>query len=388
MTVLGIWGGAGVYMAARLIGPSALAGPARTAAWGLALFLTALVPATLFGSRRWRPPAVITWTAYLYIGFAAVLLPLVAARDVVHLLAYAAAAGWSALRPAAPGLPDPVRWSAGFDAAGPWLVATAGLLTVVGFIEARRWPRTTRLNLPIPGLPESLVGFRIAHISDLHAGGTIARTRLEHVVREVNGFAPDVIALTGDLADGHVRELHDHVSPIADLKARYGVFFSTGNHEYYWDPLGWLEHIRGLGLTVLINEHRMIRHGSADVLVGGVTDPSSHEMVAAHVSDPAAALANAPHADFKLLLAHQPGSAFAAAAAGVDLQLSGHTHGGQFFPWKHLVDRVQPFLAGLYPVGRMLLYVNRGAGYWGPPNRLGVPSEIALLTLTRADQPS
>lgn len=386
--VFTIWGGANFYMAVRLIGTSALAGPARTAAWTAALLLTVLVPAVLFGQRRRRAPAWITWPAYLYMGYAAILLPLVALRDLAWLVWRGGLALWRVFGPAAVGLATLEPSSTWFNATSPALLGVALLLNLAGFLEARRRPPGTHRVIPIPDLPASLEGFRIAHVSDLHAGGTIARGRLEHMVREVNAFVPDLIALTGDLADGPVQELRDHVSPLADLKARHGVFFSTGNHEYYWDPLGWLAHIRTLGPVVLLNEHRMIRHGTADVLVGGVTDPTSHEHLADHVSSPGAALAGAPRSDFKLLLAHQPSSAFAAEQAGVDLQLSGHTHGGQFFPWTYLVRRVQPFLAGFYAVGRMRLYVSRGAGYWGPPNRLGVPAEIALLTLTRADQPA
>jgi len=386
VTVFAVWGGTNLYMAARLIGPSGLTGPGRLAAWLAASVLAVMVPTTMFGQRRWRLPAWLTWTTYVYLGFALMLLPLVVVRDVLWAILAGTTAAWLGFAPDSAVPAMLTAWSARFAASGLLVLAAALLLSAAGFVEARRRPRSTRLSIPIRGLPAALEGFRIAHISDLHAGGTIGRRRLEQMVGVVNGFLPDLIALTGDLADGHVQELRDRVSPIADLKARHGVFFSTGNHEYYWDPHGWLDHVRSLGLTVLLNEHRMLRHGDADVLVGGVTDPSSEEMVPEHVSDPRAALARSPRADFKLLLAHQPRSAFAAAQAGVDLQLSGHTHGGQFFPWKHLVDRVQPFLAGLYPVGRMLLYVNRGAGYWGPPNRLGVPSEIALLTLTNAEQ--
>jgi hypothetical protein len=287
--------------------------------------------------------------------------------------ALAWAGGWPGAVPA---------WA--LNASGLTVLGLAGLMTLAGFIEARRNPRVTRLSLPVPGLSAALEGFRIAHVSDLHAGGTITRDRLAHVVGEVNAFTPDLVALTGDLADGHVAELRDHVAPIADLKARHGVFFSTGNHEYYWDPQGWLAHVRELGLTVLMNEHRVLRHGDATVVVAGVPDPTAYETEAAHVTDPDGARTGAPACEFSILLAHQPGTAPAGAAAGFDLQLTGHTHGGQFFPWSHLVGRVQPFLKGLHRVGAMWLYVNRGAGYWGPPNRLGVPSEIALLTLVRA----
>lgn len=386
VTVLTIWGGSNWYMAARLIGPSPLTGAGRITAWGFAAVLAGAVPATLFGQRRWPAPRWLVWTAYLYMGFAASLLPLVVLRDLGWAAVHGLAALWALHDPGVWELLHVTRWPAWFNASSIVLLGLGLAATLTGFLEAHRRPASRNISIPIPGLPAALEGFRIAHVSDLHAGGTIARGRLEHVVREVNAFLPDLIALTGDLADGAVQELKDHVSPIADLRARHGVFFATGNHEYYWDPAGWLAHIATLGPVILLNEHRMLRHGDAEIMVGGVTDPTSHEHIASHISDPAAALAGAPASAFKLLLAHQPGSAFAAEKAGVDLQLSGHTHGGQFFPWTFLVKRVQPFLAGFYAVGRMRLYVSRGAGYWGPPNRLGVPAEIALLTLTRADQ--
>jgi len=158
----------------------------------------------------------------------------------------------------------------------------------------------------------------------------------------------------------------------------------TGNHEYYWRAEDWVEYLKVLGIHVLINEHHMIRHNETRLLLAGATDYNAHRYVPAHASDPQKARAHAGNADMSILLAHQPKSAFAGAAAGYDLQLSGHVHGGQFFPWNFMIKLVQPFNNGLHRVeDRMWLYVSAGSGYWGPPQRLGVPPEITELKLVR-----
>ena len=158
----------------------------------------------------------------------------------------------------------------------------------------------------------------------------------------------------------------------------------TGNHEYYSGAAPWIDEFRRLGIGVLMNEHVVLEHDGARLVVAGVADYSAHHFDPAHRSDPARALLGAPAAAPRVLLAHQPRSAEAAAAAGFDLQLSGHTHGGQFLPWRWFVPLQQPFTAGLHRVGRLTIYVSRGAGYWGPPKRLGAPSEITRLELVAA----
>jgi predicted MPP superfamily phosphohydrolase len=260
----------------------------------------------------------------------------------------------------------------------------AALATIVGFVNARMRARIRRIDVPITGLPAALHGFSIVQITDLHVGASIKRRFLERVVDAANRLGADMIAITGDLADGSVRELAAHTEPLSKLTARHGIFFVTGNHEYYSGVHEWVHEMRRLGLAVLMNEHVVLMHDGASVVVAGVTDYTAGYFVPSHRSDPAAALTGAPiDAGVRLLLAHQPRSAFAAAPAGFHLQLSGHTHGGQIFPWKYLVRLQQPFTAGLHRVGSLWVYISRGTGYWGPPKRLGAPSEITYVRLMR-----
>jgi hypothetical protein len=200
----------------------------------------------------------------------------------------------------------------------------------------------------------------------------------------VNGLNPDMVALTGDFVDGSVEHLSSGIEPLRKLSATDGVFFVTGNHEYYSGVGSWCRKMRELGAKVLLNSHQIIQRGSAKLLVAGVTDYSAGRMVPEHASDPSVALKNAGEHDIKILLAHQPKSSRAARRHAFDLQLSGHTHGGQLFPWNFLVPFVHPFSRGLYRFDQGWVYVNPGTGYWGPPMRLGVPSEITLLRLVPA----
>jgi len=262
------------------------------------------------------------------------------------------------------------------------VVGLAVLATGVGFANARRRARIVRVRIPLADLPAALHGFTIAQVSDVHVGRTIKRRYVEAIVRAVNGLEPDLVAVTGDLVDGTVEELAAHTAPFGELRARHGAFFVTGNHEYYSGERAWIGEISRLGLRVLMNQHVVVTHRGASIVVAGVTDFSAHHFDPAHRSDPVAALAGAPaDAAARILLAHQPRSAPAAARAGFDLQLSGHTHGGQFWPWMFFVRLQQPFTAGLHRLGKMWIYISRGTGYWGPPKRFGAPSEITLLEL-------
>jgi predicted MPP superfamily phosphohydrolase len=238
------------------------------------------------------------------------------------------------------------------------------------------------VEVPIANLPAGLQGFSIAQISDVHVGSQIKRNYVDAIVDAVNSLGADLVAVTGDLVDGSVHDLSPHVEPLGKLRARYGAYVVTGNHEYYSGEPAWTAEFRRLGLRVLINEHVVVRHQGAPLVLAGVTDFSAHHFNPAQRSDPAAALSGAPgDAAVKILLAHQPRSAAAAAQAGFDLQLSGHTHGGQFWPWNLFVRLQQPFTAGLHRLNHLWVYISRGTGYWGPPNRFGIPSEITLLKL-------
>jgi predicted MPP superfamily phosphohydrolase len=258
-------------------------------------------------------------------------------------------------------------------------------VTLAGLIIARRRPGVVEIKIPVADLPHALHGFSIAQISDVHVGPTIKRGFVEGIVRRVNELKADMIAVTGDLVDGSVQQLSAHTAPLAGLTARHGAYFVTGNHEYYSGERAWTEEIRRLGLRVLKNEHVVLKHDGASLILAGVTDYSAHHFDPAQRSDPAAALRGAPtDAGAKVLLAHQPSSAMAAANAGFDVQISGHTHGGQFWPWNLFVHFFQPFSSGLHRLKNLWIYVSRGTGYWGPPNRFGVPSEITRIRLVPA----
>jgi uncharacterized protein len=258
-------------------------------------------------------------------------------------------------------------------------------VTLAGLIIARRRPGIVEIKIPVVDLPLALHGFSIAQISDVHVGPTIKRGFVEGIVRRVNELKADMIAVTGDLVDGSVLQLSAHTAPLAGLTARHGAYFVTGNHEYYSGERAWTEEIRRLGLRVLKNEHVVLKHDGASLVLAGVTDYSAHHFDPAQRSDPVAALRDAPiDAGAKVLLAHQPSSAMAAANAGFDVQISGHTHGGQFWPWNLFIHFFQPFSSGLHRLKNLWIYVSRGTGYWGPPNRFGVPSEITRIRLVPA----
>jgi uncharacterized protein len=313
----------------------------------------------------------LAWVGLTAMGFFSSLFVLTLLRDVVLLGAYLLLSGEQAR-----------LW------VEPSAQATLYLslfVTLAGLVIARRRPGVVEIKIPVVDLPLALHGFSIAQISDVHVGPTIKRGFVEGIVRRVNELKADLIAVTGDLVDGSVQQLSAHTAPLAGLTARHGAYFVTGNHEYYSGERAWTEEIRRLGLRVLKNEHVVLKHDGASLILAGVTDYSAHHFDPAQRSDPAAALRGAPiDAGAKVLLAHQPSSAMAAANAGYDVQISGHTHGGQFWPWNLFVHFFQPFSSGLHRLKDLWIYVSRGTGYWGPPNRFGVPSEITRIRLVPA----
>jgi len=362
------------YVAWRIA--PALPGGAASAGFVALLIASALLmPMGLIARRVRRQPLSdrLAWAGSLAMGLFSSLFVLTVVRDLL-LLALAIVAL------AVPGtLADATRATAS-------AVPLLGLaITLWGFVNARRTAAVVSVDVPIADLPAALHGFTIAQISDIHVGPTIKRAYLHRIVEAVNRLDADMVAVTGDLVDGSVRELAGHVAPLGALSSKHGTFFVTGNHEYYSGAPAWVTELRRLGLKVLMNEHVVLQHAGGSVLIAGVTDFGAHHFDPAQRSDPLAALAGAPAGTTtRVLLAHQPRSAEAAERAGFDLQLSGHTHGGQFLPWNLFVRFQQPFTAGLHRLRRLWVYTSRGTGYWGPPKRFGAPSEITRLRLVPA----
>lgn len=331
----------------------------------------AIIPRSMgLGSRDGKLRDSIAWVGFTTMGFLSFLFVTTVLRDVALLIAHFAlsaetAAIFSILSARA-------------------VVALACIFTLAGLVIARH-PRLVNVDIPVENLPRALHGFSIAQITDLHVGRTIKGGFVERIVGRVNRLKADVIAITGDLVDGSVEDLSSHTAPLAKLSARHGVYFVTGNHEYYSGERAWTAELRRLGLTVLKNQHVALEHDGASLVLAGVTDFSAHHFDPAQRSDPAAALRGAPtDAGAKILLAHQPSTAAAAAEAGFDVQISGHTHGGQFWPWSFFVRYFQPFTRGVNRLNHLLIYVSPGTGYWGPPNRFIVPGEITRLRLIAA----
>ncbi|MCH9683178.1 MAG: metallophosphoesterase [Deltaproteobacteria bacterium] len=372
-----LWVGLHVYMGRRLIGDS----PWRRVAWGVVAVpaLLPLLTTVMLRTELLGPSEPLQWAGYLAMGLGSIALVMFLAIDLLRL----GRRVYLRMRPSA-AAPDPSRRAFLGRAVNLGIVGGACSVTGVGVVQALQLPEVKEVEVPIEGLPPEAEGLRIVQISDVHVGPTIHGDYLSAVVDRINTLDADIVAVTGDLIDGFVDQLRDEVAALGRLRARHGAFFVTGNHEYYWDGPAWCDEVARLGLTVLNNEHRVIEHDGARIVLAGVNDVWASGMVPDHASDPALACRDAPEGCVKVLLAHQPRSIEAAAAAGYDLQLSGHTHGGQYFPMNLLVHLTQPYVAGLHRHDDTWIYVSRGTGYWGPPMRVGAPHEITLLRLVAA----
>ena len=266
------------------------------------------------------------------------------------------------------------------------VVAVAAVLVCWGYAEAMRVPRVKRVEITLPRLGAGLDGVRVALLTDTHYG-PINRARWSaSVVAVVNELDADIVCHTGDIADGTVAQRREQAAPLGDVRARLARAYVTGNHEYFGEAQGWLDHMRELGWQPLHNRHVVVERSGSRLVVAGVDDATAGSSGdQGHRADHVAALTGADKDLPVLLLAHQPKQVDAAVASGVDLQISGHTHGGQIWPFNLLVRLDQPVVHGLSRHGeRTQLYTSRGTGFWGPPLRVFAPSEITLLTLRTA----
>lgn len=324
-----------------------------------------------------RPVAsVVSWASYGWLGVTVLFLFLLLGSELVRLVIR----GYNAVS-SAPDDPDR-RLAISRGIAG--VVAFVGLgAAVTGTASALGQVALRNVKVPLRRLSPSFSGFRIAQLTDVHIGPTLGKDWLREVVASTNAANPDLIVITGDLVDGSVAALRDDTAPLADLKAKHGVFFVTGNHDHYSGADEWTAELERLGIRVLRNE-RVAIGGEDGFDLAGVDDWSSKRSGNGHGPDLERALAGRDPSRELVLLAHQPKQIHEAAAKGVGLQLSGHTHGGQIFPWNFFVRLDQPYVSGLDRHLDTMIYVSCGTGFWGPPMRVGAPSEIALVELVCA----
>jgi predicted MPP superfamily phosphohydrolase len=364
LVAMSIVGAAHLYVWLRLVHAPDWPNPWYALASAFLLLAWASIPFTLSWGRRLSPPwaAIVAWPGYAWLGSSFLWFVSVGAVDLVR--------GLLALVGLVTELPN-VLPSNELERERVWASAAAllGGAMVLSALWLGRRVIVRRVIVPLGKLPAGMHGTTIVQLSDVHVGPTIGKRFLDRVVDRVNALEPDVIAITGDLVDGSVPRLAPHVAPLGRLRARHGVYFVTGNHEYYSGVEEWCTYLDGIGA------------GSESYDLAGVDDYAGRHFGRGHGADMGRALAGRDETRELVLLAHQPRAVVEAERAGVGLQISGHTHGGQIWPFNYLVRFQQPVTSGLVRFGRSLIYVSNGTGYWGPPMRLGSPAEITQLVL-------
>jgi uncharacterized protein len=378
------------YLWKRLVKDTTRRGTTRRVLTWVFVLLTVLVVATLVLPRIIGPVASawFAWPGYIWFGLLIYLFLILVVLEVPRL----ALRGWVRREPLAATAtapaevtPEPVGPAVNrrlFLARASAVVAgvTSAGVVGVGMANALGPPDLLRLPIRLRKLDPSMNGFRIAVVSDIHLGPLRGRGHTERIVRMINETSPDLVAIVGDLVDGTVGELGPAAAPLRDLVSREGTFFVTGNHEYFaGDPLEWLRELERFDVHPLRNENTVIRRGDAAFDLAGVNDLSGRSVDGGPDFD--RALSGVDSSRPTVLLAHQPVQVSDAASRDVDLQLSGHTHGGQLWPFHYVVGLQQGAVAGLSTVDNTQLYVTRGAGFWGPPVRVGAPPDITVLSL-------
>jgi len=308
----------------------------------------------------------ITWSGYTLMGFWSTFIMISIPADIVHLLVSLFYKGSTFL-----------------DLyVNLFIFALTVIMTFTGLLQVMFGPKIVEVNIAVENLASDLKNIKIAQISDLHIGPTIQSRYVERVVKKTNELEADIIVITGDLVDAHTHSIQKHLQPLGKLKAKYGVYYVTGNHEYYWGIAMLLPELKKLGITILMNSNSVIDINGSKILIAGVSDPVGGSFSLEHKPDIIKARQSSDKTDLNILLAHRPDPFTQAQELGFDLQFSGHTHGGQFFPFSLLIPFAHKYYRGLNRPDKMWLYVNPGTGYWGPANRFAISSEITLVKLT------
>jgi hypothetical protein len=364
--------------------------PGRTRRWlTLGILAQAVLLPLAVTLGRGLPKAVaapLDWIAYTWLGLAFYLFLTLVVLEPVRWAVRRRTRRPLAEGPGAATVEESVVDPSRRLVLGRGLAATAGVVALAtagtGAYLANSAPRVRRVPITLSRLDPALDGLRIVTFSDAHLSPTYGGRRFERVVELVNAQRPDVVAIVGDLVDGEVAQLRQDVAPLADLVSEQGVYFVTGNHEYFVDTRAWLAHLPTLGIDVLHNERVAISRGPATFDLAGIDDRTAASSgVPGQGADLEAALDGRDDSRPVVLLAHQPVQVEQAAAAGVDLQLSGHTHGGQLWPFDYVVRLDQPAVQGWSRQGGTQLYVTPGVGFWGPPMRIGANPEVAVIEL-------
>ncbi len=380
------------YIGIRIINPFHLSHFFKYFLWGLLIImlLSPFLPVLArFAGLNKSIESILGWIGYSWLGFVSIIFLLILFRDIGWGMGtgtqkiYRLFTKTNAIAASTENPVNQERRQFIVQSMNLGLLGISLLGTGYGFYEARRKAAVINIDIPLKNLPHEFHGFKIVQFSDLHVGPTIKKDFVQTVANQIKSLNADLIIFTGDLVDGSVENLRNEVASIKNLAAPFGKYFVTGNHEYYSNALEWCEEAQNLGFQVLINENTTITKGNSKIMIAGVTDFSAGNYIQGHKSDPRIALKSAEHCSTKILLAHQPRSIFEAAKAGYDLQISGHTHGGQLIPWQYLTRLAQPYMSGLHKHENTWIYINQGTGYWGPPLRIGARSEITVLRLIK-----
>lgn len=341
---------------------------------GIVLLDFYFIAGSLISAQRWR---WISWISSVWMGLIFLLFLVLSSQHILYWSIQA----WSLITSSSSNSLSYVFQ----DTLWTLLpLAISIILLCYGVVVAIQKPLVRHIDLSLKNLDPRLQGLKILQLTDIHIGPTIGQRFMQNLVKVAQQENPDLIVITGDLVDGYVEQLQAEVAPIFDLHCPLGVYFVTGNHEWISGALPWIEFLKQGGIQVLQNEHVRLSYQGANFNLLGVEDWDAHRFDPRYKADLAKAYQHIDPSLFSILLAHQPKAATHADQLKIDLQLSGHTHGGQIFPLHALIAYDQKYNRGVFTLNHLVLYVSQGTGYWGPPLRIATRAEISVLRLQPA----